>query len=678
MLQVPELTKQVADDITKTAQVQLRTSRMYKMDRMRQISESEDLYFGVVKPTLRNPFNDSFPFMSGFVDTLVSKLDDPPEVEITESDEADYISAQKYQAAFNQEVASTLPNAKWARKDRYCRKMAIFSGVGVYTIYGENYDGTFRCNFDVVDYYDFHCEPGGGGDLESHIFVGQEGIFKTREELLYGAKEGDYDEHQVGSLLTIGSASEYKQNQDDYNIRNNRHRAMGLDPQSNNYVGQDLYKFAQFILLYKGVRFYTLFEVNTGTWIRVKALRDMFPIVPEIGEALLPYVAWQTHEDARVFWSKSPADDARPIARTINRLLNQELYNREKQNFDQRYYDPEMFYDVEALQSQQLDGLIPFDSKGGTRQASQGIYKVGIGEISGTIDLVSFLDAFTGTKTGTTPGSQGTAPQDQKVGIYFGELKQIEGRLGLYNKSYREAWADLTYRFIQTLDENVTQPMAIKMYGANGISWDTLNPQDKKRVRDFGITIKGGQDELTENLAKNERKAAGLKMVTTVNPKWKDEQILKTAGFDEEQLKDAFSMLPPASRELMAEAAQAIDDIARGRSPKLNPGANLAYMQKLINEGEKCDDAKIAIKIYDFANAHASIVAANEARSAIKIMQDFNMKQQGMDPNGQPLAPMAPAAPAAPQGGLPTPSLAPAVPTPGGLPSEVAAPATMA
>lgn len=661
MLKVPEINQLLCDNLANTAKVQLRTSRMYKMPRMAQIAESEDLYFGVVPKSLRNPFNEAFPFMSGFVDTLVSKLDEPPEADITETDEADYISAKKYQSAFNMEVASVLPHAKWALKDRWCRKQAIFSGVGIYSIYGENYEGTFKCNFGVVDYYDFHCEPGGGGDLESHLFTGEESIFKVKEELIYGAKEGYYDEVQVAKLTTLGNSGEYKQIQDEYNQRLNRHRGMGLDPQSNNYTGQELYKFCQWILTYQGVRFYVLFEERTGMWIRVKPLREMFPVLESTGEALYPYVAWHTHEDARVFWSKAPADDARPIARSVNRLLNQELYNREKRNHDQRAYDPEMFYDVEALQSQQLDGLIPFDSKGGTRKAADGLYKMDMGEITGTIDLVSFLDSFSGTKTGTTPGSQGAAPADQKVGIYFGELKQIEGRLGLYNKSYKEAWAELVYRYIQALDKNVTRPMAIKMYGSDGLRWDELTPEDKKRVRDFGVKIRGGQDELAENQAKNAKKIEALNGVTTVNPRWKDEQILKAAGFDDDDTRDAFNNLPPASKELMAEAAQAIDSISRGVQPKLNPGANLAYMQKLIDEAKELDDDKIAIKIYDFAQAHATIVAQNEARTAASMIQQRTAQNfnAGIVPGGD----VKPAGGA----GIETPSLAAPVPSPADL-----------
>lgn len=661
MIQAPELTAELCDEISKTARVQLRTSRQYKMKRMQDIGESEDLYFGIAKKQIRNPFNDSFPFMSGFVDGMMAKLDDLPEVEVTPTDEADYNAARKYQALLNQEMNSVLPNAKWAYKDRTCRKFAIFGGVGVYCIYGESFNGVFRLNFSTKDYYDFHCEPGGGGDLEEHLFCGEESVFKTREELLDGVIDGFYDDEQVRKLLTLGNPSDFKQNEDQQNQRLNRHRGLGLDAQSNNYVGQDLYKFCQWYLKYKGVRWYCLFEEMTGTWIRVKALRDLFPIVPQLGEALWPYVAWHTHEEGRLFWSKAPCDDARPIGISINRLLNQELYNREKKNNGQRAYDPEMYMDVEALQDNRPDGLVPFDSKGGTRAASDGIYKFDVGEITGTIDLVTYLDGFTSSKTGTQTQQETNKPADQKVGIYFGELKRVEERVSLSSKSFKEAWAAVAYRAIQAFDDHITQPMAIEMMGADGLEWSEFTPEDKKRKRDFGIKIKGGNDELQESLAKSARKQDALSKVKTVSPQWADRERLKNAGYSDEDLRAAFSNLSPASQQLMSEAAKAIDDIAEGKKPKLNYSANTAFAQKLLDEAKDINDLDIQEAIYDYITAHTTIIAANDARTAVSLLQD--KKIAGFTN-----------APALPGGGMPTEGGAPVTtPAPGGMPNDMAA-----
>lgn len=592
---------------------------------MRDIGESEDLYFGVVKKQARNPFNESFPFISGFVDGLMGKLDDLPQLEISHTDEADYNSAKKYQALADQETQSVLPTAMWAKKDRQCRKMAMFSGVGIYCLYGESYEGKFKLSFEVKDYYDFHCEPGGGGNLEDHLFCGEESIFKTKEDLLDGVAGGFYDQEQVDTLLSVGNSSDYKQNDDTTNVRLNRHRGLGLDPQSNNYVGQDIYKFCQWYTKYKGIRWYCLFEEFTGTWIRVKPLQELFPVVAATGDALYPYVAWHTHEDARVFWSKAPCDDARPIARSVNRLMNQELYNREKKNNGQRAYDPEMYHDLESLMDNRPDGLTPFDSKGGVRKAQDGIYTFEVGEISGTLDLVSYLDGFTSQKTGTTTKTQNQKPADQKVGVFFGELKQIEERVSLYNRSFKEAWAQLGYRFVQAVDDHVTQPMAIQMMGADGLEWGEFKAEDKQRNRDFNIKIKGGNAELQEQLAKDARKSAALAGVSTVNPRWKDTELLKKAGYNDDELKDAYSNLTPASKELLSEAAKAVDDIARGKLVKLNRSANLAFAQKLVDLAQELDNEEVQNQVYDYVTAHGEIIAENEARNAVSMINEKKM-----------------------------------------------------
>lgn len=624
---IPELTKQLADDITKTAETQLRTSKTFKIQRMQTISESEDLYFGIVKKQARNPFNDSFPFMPGFVDGLMAKLDDMPQIEFTHNDEADYNSAKKYQALFNQEVASVLPNAMWAKKDRYCRKMAIFSGVGIYCLYGESDEGNFKLNFNVIDYYDFHCEPGGGGNLEDHLFCGTEGVFKTREELLDGAEEGYYDREQVFSIFDFNAnANDSKENKNENDTRLNRHRALGLDPQTNNYVGQDVYKFVQWYLVYGGVRYYVLFEERSAKWIRIKPLRELFPVVPQTGDALYPFVAWHTHEEARVFWSKAPTDDARSVAKTINRLLNQELYNREKKNNGQRAYDPEMYHDLESLMDNRPDGLVPFDSKGGVRKAGDGIYTFQVGDLGGTIDLAMFIDGYASQKTGTNTKTQNEKPADQKVGVFFGEMKQIEERVSLYNKSFREAWASLGYRFIQAVDDHITKPIAIKMMGSDGVEWTEFTAEDKQRNRDFGIIIKGGNAELQESLAKNARKAEVLKMVQAVNPRWKETELLKIAGYDDEEIKDAFSTLTPASKELMSEASKAVDNIASGKEVRINYSASIAFVQKLIDLAQEIDDQDVQNKIYDYVLLHKEVVAQNEARNAVSMIQDKKMQ----------------------------------------------------
>ncbi len=660
---MPEITQSFADELTRVAQLQLQTSRNFKLPRMERIKEYEDMYMGIVPKQLRNPFNDDFGFASSFVDNLTSQLDEPPTIKFGYQDLADAKASQRVTAAFEIESQSALPNAQWRLKDRWATRLAIFSGRGIYRYYAESpldpatSKPTYKSNFNVVDLFDFHFEPDGGGLLENHLFTGEEAVFKTKEELQQGAINGYYDPEQVGRLVASAGASDYKDVSNDVGQRNNRAKGLKVDPVTNNYTGQQVFKFVQWFMTYKGERWYLLFEDRTGTWVRIKPLKEIFP------SGMWPYASWATHEDPRNFLSKSPFDIAYPIGKNINRFLNQELYNREKRNLGRELYDPDMITDIASLLNPSPDRKIPVDTKNGQRALSSAIFKSEDGELTGTLDFVNFLDSYGGRNAGSTPGSQGQTENNKKVGIYFGEMQAIKNRLSINNQSKRECFRDIGLRYVEGLDTCLTGELPIKLMGAKGVEWHKLTREDLKRNRPFDIIISGGSEEDQKNNALNLRKMQSLSIVMSVNPRWKDRQILKTAGFNEEDVKEAFSTDDGASIELFSEAARAVEDIVSNRKVELNRGANIAFMQKIIDLGEElADDIPLAKfnEIMDYATNHAEIAAGNEARKAAEMIKAKAMSAITPSPATAPSYPMP--------GGAKPPVM------PSGIPANVPAP----
>jgi hypothetical protein len=197
------------------------------------------------------------------------------------------------------------------------------------------------------------------------------------------------------------------------------------------------------------------------------------------------------------------------------------------------------------------------------------------------------------------------------------------------------------YRFIQLVDKHLTQEIAVKMMGAEGLEYTYLKPEDTERLRDFGIKIKGGNDELEENKQKQAQKMSALALVVSPNPKWKDREILKAGGYSDDELKHAFDTTPAADEELMSEAKNSVNIFARGGVPKININANVAFIQKLVDESNEIQDNVIKDKIYDYALAHGVIAAKNEARALVAIQKAAM----------QPVAPVAPT-----DGGAPLPN----------------------
>ena len=639
-----QVEKRIADAITNQAVRQLQASRQHKRARMDQIKENENLYHGIIEKSIRNPFNECFPFMAGFVDHMRAKIEDDSTLLFTYQAESDLKRAAKINGFYEEESTSPTANASWNIKHRHAKVNAIFSGVAIYHYYAEK-NPEYRSCLEVVSHYDFHCEPRGGPMVENHLFCGTDNLFKNKEDIL---ENTSYDKTQAELLVKSYNDNGYKDNDDYDYIRNNRYHAMAQDPQTNNYVGQTVIKLVQFYTTYKNVRYYVLFNEQTSTWIRCCLMTDLFP------DDLYPYVAWHTNEDPDLFWSKAPCDDARPVAKIINTMINQELYNRQKRNYGQRAYDAEMFPNVAALADFRPDGLVPVDTKMGTRNIAAGVYEFKVGDLNGTLDLVTWLDQFTGKQIGNTSSGQGQAEKDKKVGVFQGEIAQEERLIGVKNKSFRDALSRIGLLFKQGLDHNLSTARAVKIMGGKGIEWHEFSPEDLKTERPLTITPIGGTSEQLLKRAREKEQAAALLPLQAVNPQWKERKMLLLNGYTEEDVKEAFSPDTFAQKELLSEAAEAEKIIVEGGEPAINRGADSNYMQHIIDFATDTNDLsdEMYVKLMDFAMAHVDIAVENEARNIKEMIRNKKIAMAG-----QGVA-------TPPNTGAPTPGNAPVIPTP--------------
>ena len=606
------LPDKLADKLTKIAVEQFKTSFKFKKERLVDIRKNEEFYYGRKIKVPRGRFGVPLPVMSAFIDTLMSKIDDPPIIKYSYKDIADLKISEKISSAWK--IESAPQNGNWAQKDRWAKKLAIFSGRAIFKIYSES-DPSYKNYLEVVDYEDFHCEPMGGGDLNNHLFVGQDNILRTKAQMLKNSKLGLYDSNQVNKLISAYNDDSYQKNDNLYVKKAERLKKLGLDIMGGTYVGQPIIRLVEWITDYEGEKYYLLFNYDTGIWVRAHKLKDVFE------SNLIPWVSWATHEDAFNFWSKAPADDVRPIADAMDVLFNQALDNRAKRNYGMRAYDPEIFPDPAELEWQP-NGLAMARAVEKGRTIGSGIYEFQTPEVSGTIDMVAFLDKFLGTKTGITPEAQGVADTNQKVGIYFGNLQQVADRLGLYNKSYREGWVHLGKRYAWGLYEHMTEKMMVKMIGEEGSEWNELTRGEAKKAPDLDIVIEGGQAELLANEAKAKKRENALLMIAKdpilkqqVNPQWYLKEILRHGSFDEEDIRMAMAS-QTVSLEMLSEASQAVQQIMLGKNPKLNYRADTSFIQYIVDRAMNEDNDEVFKRLIDYAKKHIPIALDNMRRRA--------------------------------------------------------------
>jgi hypothetical protein len=627
---MPEITTTFATELLGIATKQYKTAYDFKRGRIEEIRKNKEFYIGRKIKVPRGRFGIALPTMAGFVDQLESKIDDAPAVKYGYgSDIADLPLSQKITSAW--EIDSHPTKANWPLVDRWVKKLAIFSGRGIYKLYSES-DPKYKNCLEAVDFEDFMFEPMGGGDLRKHLFCGQDNIFRTIHQLEEGAKSGYYNAEQV-ALLKQNSADSNKKVEDIYKSRVTELKQLGLNLAGNEYVGQPIVKLIEWYMDYKGSRWYLLFDYITNTWIKACELKEVFE------SELWPYESFATHEDPFNFASKAPCDDMRGICEGMDILFNQALENRQKRNFGMRAIDPAIFPNPEECEWRP-DGIAIAKATAHGKNINQGVYEFQTPEIAGTIDMVQWMDNFAGRKTGINPQDRGAEDaKDQKVGIYFGDLQQMADRIGLTNKSYREAHLGLGLKYAWGLKEHLTEPMMVKMIGESGVEWGELTRGEAQKSPDLDLSISGGSAEVMANEAKSRKREMALDRVLKsqtlaprVNQNWLLGEILK-GGYEEADIRLAMSK-DAGNMEMLAKASQAIQDIIKGKKPKLVRGATTVFTQKILDFATDHDELPMDQykALIQYIMAHEQIIVENTVRSA-KAMVTQNRLAQG--PTGQ-------------------------------------------
>lgn len=621
--------EQKAEKAVGIATQQLITSTEFKKPRLARIAKYWELYDGKTPKKLRQLFNVPIPVFAGMIDTLNAQYDEPIQLEYKEGDPSDYFKVQKINGAFRMEIMDSAQNSKWESKLRMARKHAIMTGRGIVKYTVES-DPEYKSSLEVVNLKNFHFQPRGGKDLENHLFVGEEDIEKTASELKKGAEQGIYDKEQVKKMLATASKSTYlPESKTDWEDKLSRFKPLGLDPDNNSYVGEPVYKLAQWILNIEGERYLLVFHPWSQSWLRFEKWKDID------SSGLYPWHSYATHEDDENFLSKGFADDLYPAADAIVAMFNQELTNREKQNFGAKAYDKDMYKDVRKLDEAQHrpDALVPANTAQGTKRLSEGIYEFKTPQLGGTVNLIDWITGSLGRNTGANELAQGSVQDvSKKASVTFAEQKSVSKRIGWASQPFQEMMAGLGKAFIYGLKDHMPSKMAIRLLGENGEDWDEITRLDLNTKKDVDILIISTDKQMVENDLKAKKRQEALALLAqspNINTKKRDEEILRNAEYTDEEIAEFLDTKTFSDKRSMVHASSAIQEILRGKKPELWYGATTAFMQKLV---DYATDNRTTLKekhqtMIDYALAHKDIVAQNVERKANEDAQQMNQAE---------------------------------------------------
>lgn len=600
------------------------SSQIYKQPRMNTIIGFERLYNNSTLPKFRQLFNVVPPVFSGMVDEMQAMFNDEIRLEFKARNPSQLLVTPKIQAHWEAERDSMESNAMWDYKTRQDRFNALLSGRGILQEYAYN-EPEYTNVLNIVNYSDFHCQPLGGGVLENHTFCGTEGNYKTLYDLKANPK---YSQKQVEKLENYAWSNRmFTELETSYGTKFARWKALGLNVLTNNFSGELTYNLCDFVITYNGQRYNVVFEPCSQICIYV-----------EEWEGKYPYKSWATHPDDKNFWSKGYADDFYPVAQSIITLFNQELTNREKQNFNARAFDKDMFKDVAKLDAaqQRPDALVPADTMGGTKQISQGIYAFATPELKGTVDLIQWTSDYLGQKTGADELPQ--KGSQKNVGIMLAMQQKQSKRVGLRSSSFEECYKQLGETYIEGLREYMPPKLSVQIIGENGFTEETeLKRIEVKRAGAISIMVRSSTEQEQQDTMKKQAKAEAITQVTgnpTLTPYEKEVIYREIGGFDESEIQFLLDKKGDLSRKQYAHASQNIQDILLEKEPDIYYGADISYLsfvkQYLVDNKNKIMGKEKGIA--ELLTIMGPIVQQNMTEQA-KV--DAQNQQQQNQQNGQ-------------------------------------------
>ncbi len=593
--------------------------------------ENENLLYCRKRKTLSKRSNVMLPLAAGYEDVLLSRLRTPITVIFEGVESGDTRKAQKVTSLFEFETAVTRED--WEFKDVMTKKLAIVSGRGINKIYAEY---PYRHRLDPVDHYDFWIDPlVNGMNLESARYLGQDNIIISKPQL---EKNKSYDQEKVKELLGLFPDNNAPAPDDENSDKGNRLFAQGATLQNFTQSGEASYVFTEAYTQINGIRAYVLYNRDKKVIIKKTELENITGFLKDEKQAFYPYESWAYYPDLFNFWSIAPLTRVREMFYLRNVSLNQVFDAGESKTRPMRAFDPKTFPDASKL-IYNPDALI---ATAGGRDPSKGIYTFEGTSINDPASVDWILESLTNKITGLNSGATATETSTQKVGIYYGNMQELEKRMTLFELSYNRFHLRLAQKYLSFAKDRLDKVEAIKILGTNGVEYEDITQED---LVDFDINITGGVSKVNEDTLSKKAKAdalAQLAMSQIVNQKVRVELALGIVGFNKDEIKRLLDSSIVDQNQL-TRADEDIQKILLKKKFRKYLKADIQYMKRIFDYVYDHDLSKEdEDKLLKYIEEIQPVVVRNVY---LRAKQELLQKQIEMSMSGKPgPAPDSPAA----------------------------------
>ena len=400
----------------------------------------------------------NIPLMKETEKTILSRIDETPTIEWKEKsgDEMKEIILQSMWDDFarekNLEAIDMQDKKTCIRYGRPTKK----------TVPGEGYyPDVFALDiYDVV--YDPLMNP---LDIESARFVIHQNIFRSLREILADERYSDKSKKELKKWSQSNDGMvQSRENKEEWERKMERLEAMGV-------TSDEFPLFAGGDVIVNLTEHYTnLWNTKTEKFERrvIVYADDVYELLNEtlkdcIGIEEYPFVTWAEDIETNDLWNDSVDDLIRVPNKLINVWFSQEAENRTLKNFGMNWYDATQQGYVPQIYEPGPGRMLPAPG-----DPNKTIMPVGIGDLSGNLELINFLTAVVERGTGATAIEKGVGEEKNQT---LGEVEILVGKanertIGMA-KFYRRSWYDFANLWLKIMKANAKGSRKLYKKGYN-------------------------------------------------------------------------------------------------------------------------------------------------------------------------------------------------------------------
>ena len=401
----------------------------------------------------------NIPLMKETIKTILSKIDDPPEVEWKENS-GDEEKELYYQEIWDQQSIDN----KLQLVDFLDKKNVLLYGFSVkkLNIYESG------VSVAVLDTFDILMDPlMNAGDIESSRFVIHQNIFKNVRDILANNKylQSGKDELKMW-LETAPGLAQSNANREELAKKLERLEGMGI-------TSEDFSKFAG------GDRLINITEHFTKKWNnKTKEFERRVVVYAEytivlldelledlIGVDFWPFVVWNEDPETNDVLPDSVGDMIRTPNKVVNAWYSQLVENRTLKNFQMHWYTPIQGYTPQTY-TPGPGRMLPAPPGDDINKV---LRPVDISGLDDTLDAINIIVRMTERASGATAIDKGQSEGGQQT---LGEVEILVGksmeRAITMAKFYRMAWHELAWKWDKMMHANAPKFFKLSKEGQSG------------------------------------------------------------------------------------------------------------------------------------------------------------------------------------------------------------------